>query len=108
MTINEIRDTPWLAVISYERLKVRDPEEVQRLTRITAEAGSFFLDLQGPSAKNALADMQPLIDGQRQFFAQSPSVKAAFASEKDEDGFATSFKALKTCGVSQTDHSLQL
>ncbi|KAI4264855.1 MAG: hypothetical protein L6R42_000060 [Xanthoria sp. 1 TBL-2021] len=67
-----------LEVLSYERLKARDDDEISKLVRICSNAGIFFLDLRGPSTKEVLADMPPIIAAQRNFFAQSSESKLAY------------------------------
>lgn len=79
-------NTMRLEVLSYERLKARDDDEISKLVRICSNAGMFFLDLRGPSTKEVLADMPPIIAAQRNFFAQSSESKLAYASDLPSRG----------------------
>ncbi|KAK4189002.1 hypothetical protein QBC35DRAFT_494950, partial [Podospora australis] len=67
-----------LGVLSYELLKAHDRNEIEKLIRVLSEDGLFFLNLSGPSAKDALADIPPLVRHQRQFFEQEPSTKSEY------------------------------
>ena len=78
-----------LEVLSYERLKARDNGELQKLIRISSNAGIFFLDLGGPSTKDFLKDMQPIVHAQRKFFAQKPELKLVYASDLEGRGQVT-------------------
>lgn len=75
-----------LEVINYQRLLERDDNEIKRLTSICSNAGLFFLDLRGPESKALLADLQPIIDAQRNFFGQKPEMKLPYASPLDGRG----------------------
>lgn len=75
-----------LEVLSYERLKARDDDEIFKLVRICSNAGMFFLDLRGPSTKDFLADMPPIVAAQRNFFARSSESKLAYASDLPSRG----------------------
>lgn len=78
--------TMQLEVLNYERLNAQDDSEVQKLVRTCSDTGIFFLDLQGPSSTELLADLQPIISAQRNFFAQEPSHKLAYADDRDGRG----------------------
>ncbi len=75
-----------LEVLSYERLKARDDDEIFKLVRICSKAGMFFLDLRGPSTKDFLADMPRIVAAQCNFFAQSLESKSAYASDLPSRG----------------------
>lgn len=75
-----------LEVINYQHLLERDDNEIKRLVSICSNAGLFFLDLRGPEGKTLLADLQPIIDAQRNFFGQKPEMKAPYASPLDGRG----------------------
>lgn len=86
MAIDESTKTMQLEVLNYERLKAQDSDEVQKLIRVSSNAGVFFLDLNGPSTKGYLEDLQPIIHAQRKFFAQKPELKLAYASDLEGRG----------------------
>lgn len=73
-------------VIDYQRLVERDDNEINKLVNICFNAGLFFLDLRGPENKALLADLQPIIDAQRNFFGQKPEMKMPYASPLDGRG----------------------
>ena len=75
-----------LEVLSYERLKACDSNEVQKLVRISSNAGIFFLDLKGPSTRDFLADLQPIVYAQRKFFAKELELKLPYASDLEGRG----------------------
>lgn len=78
--------TMQLEVLNYERLNAGDESEVQKLVRTCSDKGIFFLDMQGPSARELLADLQPIISAQRSFFAREPGHKLAYADDRDGRG----------------------
>lgn len=78
--------TMQLKVLNYERLSARDDSEVQKLVRTCSDMGIFFLDMQGPSARELLADLQPIISAQRSFFARESGHKLAYADDRDGRG----------------------
>lgn len=75
-----------LEVIDYQRLLERDNNEIKKLVSICSNAGLFFLDLKGQESKSLLADLQPIIDAQRNFFGQKPEMKMPYASPLDGRG----------------------
>jgi isopenicillin N synthase-like dioxygenase len=75
-----------LEVIDYQRLLQRDDNEIKRLVNICSNAGLFFLDLRGQGSNALLADLQPIIDAQRNFFGQKPEKKTPYASSLDGRG----------------------
>lgn len=81
MTVNGTQKTTRLRVIDHERLKARDNDEIQKLVSASSGEGIFFLDLRGPSAREAMADLPPIIDAQRKFFAQSSETKLTYSSD---------------------------
>lgn len=83
----ETTNTMRLEVLSYEHLKARDGNEIAKLVSTCSNAGMFFLDLRGPSTRDALADMPPIIAAQRNFFAQSLESKLAYASDLPSRGY---------------------
>jgi hypothetical protein len=78
MAIDATRKTMELEVLSYERLKAQDSDEVQKMVRVLSNQGVFFLDMKGPSAKGFLADLPPVLRHQRNFFERTPEVKNKF------------------------------
>ncbi|KAL7932144.1 hypothetical protein V8C35DRAFT_308584 [Trichoderma chlorosporum] len=74
-------------VIDYQRLLERDDNEIKRLVSICSNAGLFFLDLRGPENTALLADLQPIIRAQRNFFGQKPEMKMPYASPLDDRGY---------------------
>ncbi|OBR05641.1 2og-fe oxygenase family protein [Colletotrichum higginsianum IMI 349063] len=76
-----------LPIVNYERLKARDPTEVQNYIRAATKDGIFFLDLQGPSAKKVLGHLQPLYEAQHNFFSRPSEHKIAYASDIPENGY---------------------
>ncbi|PTB62254.1 hypothetical protein BBK36DRAFT_1172810 [Trichoderma citrinoviride] len=76
-----------LEVIDYQRLLERDDNEIKRLVSICSTAGLFFLDLRGQESESLLADLQPIIDAQRNFFGQKPEMKMPYASPLDGRGY---------------------
>ncbi|KAL7805643.1 hypothetical protein V8C26DRAFT_417605 [Trichoderma gracile] len=76
-----------LEVIDYQRLLERDANEIKRLVSICSNAGLFFLDLRGQEGNSLLADLQPIIAAQRNFFGQKPEMKMPYASPLDGRGY---------------------
>ncbi|KAK1239271.1 hypothetical protein MKX07_008759 [Trichoderma sp. CBMAI-0711] len=76
-----------LEVIDYQRLLDRDANEIKRLVSICSNAGLFFLDLRAQESNSLLADLQPIIAAQRNFFGQKPEMKMPFASRLDGRGY---------------------
>ena len=79
-----------LDVLSYERLAARDESEIQKMVDICSNEGIFFLDLTGPTTKASLANMGPVIDAQRDFFAESPDKKLVYADDSPNRGYVMS------------------
>lgn len=77
----ESTKTMELEVLSYERLKAQDHDEVQKMVRVLSNEGLFFLDMRGPSAKDLLADLQPIIQHQRRFFDETAGVKSKYRTD---------------------------
>ena len=75
-----------LEVLSYERLKACNSDEIQKLVRISSDAGIFFLDLRGPSTKDFLVALQPIVYAQRRFFARDLESKLPYASDLEGRG----------------------
>lgn len=67
-----------LEVLNYELLKAQDNHEIQKMVQVLSTKGLFFLDMKGPSAKNFLVDLQPVLRHQRKFFEQTPEVKSKY------------------------------
>jgi isopenicillin N synthase-like dioxygenase len=61
--------TTELEVINLERLSANDATEIKKLVHAAQTRGIFFLDTSGPSAAQATADIPPILDAQREFFA---------------------------------------
>ena len=78
MAIGETRKTMELEVLSYERLKAQDNDEIQKMIRVLSNEGLFFLDMKGPSSEKFLADLPPVLRHQRNFFERTPEVKSKF------------------------------
>ncbi|OIW29213.1 para-aminobenzoate synthase [Coniochaeta ligniaria NRRL 30616] len=67
-----------LEVISYERLKARHSDEVNKMIHALSTKGMFFLDMQGPSSEQFLADLPPVLEHQRRFFERPNEIKNKF------------------------------
>lgn len=80
MAISKTRKTMKLEVLSYELLKAYDHEEIQKMIRVLSNEGLFFLDMEGPLAKDFLADLPPVLRHQRKFFEQTSEVKFKYHS----------------------------
>ncbi|PVI02291.1 hypothetical protein DM02DRAFT_702509 [Periconia macrospinosa] len=89
MAIDGTRKTMELEVLSYERLKAQDNDEVQKMIRVLSNEGLFFLDMKGPSAKDFLADLPPVLRHQRNFFERTPEVKSKYHTGLYYKGFYT-------------------
>jgi hypothetical protein len=75
-----------LEIVNYERLRLRDEDEMRKLVLLGSSNGLFFLDLRGASTRNLLRDLQPIVHAQREFFAQPPDSKHRFASDVEGRG----------------------
>lgn len=68
-------------VIDYEKILARDAKEISSLHQALSSLGCFFLNLRGPSAQVALADMVPIVEAQRKFFARDIEHKNQLATD---------------------------
>lgn len=93
MAIDGTRKTMELEVLSYERLKAQDNDEVQKMVRVLSDVGVFFLDMKGPSAKRFLADLPPVLRHQRNFFERTPEVKNKFHTGEYYKGSVNPFSS---------------
>lgn len=68
-----------LQVVNYELVHARDPIEIQKLVDACRPPphglGFFFLDLSGPSTKEAMLDVAEVNTSTRAYFGESPDVK---------------------------------
>ncbi|KAK3358795.1 hypothetical protein B0T25DRAFT_563868 [Lasiosphaeria hispida] len=76
-----------LQVLSYERLKARDDDEVHKMVRALSDEGLFFLDMDGPSAGQSLQDLTPILRYQRAFFERAPEIKSKYKTDFRFQGF---------------------
>lgn len=109
----ESRKSVELAVLSYERLKVQDEDEVKKMIRALSNEGFFFLDLSGPSAKDFLADLPPVLRHQRNFFEQPKELKNKYYTGEKYKGLVSQLlvPVLPLCGntwASDSDYYVQL
>ncbi|KAH6709523.1 hypothetical protein BKA61DRAFT_678408 [Leptodontidium sp. MPI-SDFR-AT-0119] len=80
-----------LEVINYEKIKNKEPAEIQRLAHASKPKGGrglFFLDLRGPIAGRTLADAQSLYQSAAKFFDASTDKKQRFYKDGFDDGFS--------------------
>lgn len=78
-----------LDVINYEKIKDREPVELQRLLHSSKSDGGrglFFLDLRGPTAGETLSDARSLYDAAAQFFDTPSDRKKLFHKDGVDAG----------------------
>ncbi|KAI0418526.1 2OG-Fe(II) oxygenase family oxidoreductase [Xylaria grammica] len=70
-----------IALIKYDRLLQKDPEEVARLFSACADWGFFYLDLRGDGTKGYIQKVDDLFAASRAYFAQPLEEKLKDTSE---------------------------
>ena len=90
-------NTTELEVVNYDLLAARDTDEIQKLVQAATGRGIFFLDLRGPLAETAVADLKPILKAQRKFFAQPIEEKEVYSSDLPERGLVRLFILSPSC-----------
>lgn len=76
-----------LEILNYEKLIQGDTAEILRLVQTASTSGIWFLDVRGPSSRDALANMKPIIDAQQQFFGRELDSKLSYSDEAEGRGY---------------------
>jgi len=92
-----------IPIIDYERIRSRDPKEVEKLFKACQSPpgrGAFFLDLRGPSTQQTLTDLPAVEHATVSYFKQPKNVKMADFREGIERGFKLAAEFEETFEIS--------